>query len=68
MKIVYRSDFIANYVGHSYQKTLLLLQAHMNEEIGIDESKGVLYYGEQDWFGYEAVMAIKDSGRQVGII
>ena len=67
MKIVHRSDFIGNYVGESYNKTLKLLQDHVNDDIMFDESEGALCYNEQDSFGFEAMKAIQDCNKYVGI-
>ncbi len=60
--IVTRKDFIDYYVGFSYNKTLKLLE---NDNLIMDESDGALFLGENDSFGLEAIMAIKDSGKTI---
>jgi hypothetical protein len=60
-----RKDFISVYVGESYKKTTDFLQENLNNKIIIDESENPLYINEDDIFGMEAIIAIKNFGSKI---
>jgi hypothetical protein len=66
--IATRKDFLDIYVGWSYNKTTKFLQENVNNKIIIDESENQLYENENDYFGMEAIIAIKRFGKEINFL